>query len=161
MQYVHPCIDFISPAEHINTFHSSLSARLLIFVSNASVVFSSLTKAYFCFCIFSREEKVFWGVFFPKTASLTFYLGRWFFLLISLIFIPQLLSTDTLFCLHFSFSAAWSSAVSQRHSKSVHGYLIFNYFDLISESESHFSIEDISPYSIMSVWELTNAFKCS
>lgn len=62
MQYVHSCIDFISPAEHINTFHSSLSARLLIFVSNVKAVFSSLTNPYFCFCIFSWE-KVFWGFF--------------------------------------------------------------------------------------------------
>lgn len=158
MQYVHSCIDFISPAEHINTFHSSLSARLLIFVSNVKAVFSSLTNPYFCFCIFSWE-KVFWG-FFSRTASLTFYLGRWFFLSISLMFIPHLLSSDTLFCLHFSFSAAWSSVASRRHREFCHGYLIFNYFDLISESDHHFSIEDICPYFIMRLWELFQTDEC-
>jgi hypothetical protein len=50
---VHKCIcsyfiDFMSPSEHINTFHSSLSARL-IFVLNPSAVSSHFKNA----CIFS------------------------------------------------------------------------------------------------------------
>ena len=133
MQYVRSCIDFISPAEHINTFNSSLSARLLIFVLHSSVVFSRLifVSAY------SPGRK--YSEFFSRRASLTLYLREViFFLLISLTFIPHVFSSDTLLCLHFSFSVAWSPVVSQRHRKSFHCYLVFNYFDLISESDHRF-----------------------
>ena len=49
-------IDFISPVEYINTFHRSLSAVLLIFILNPSVVSSCLKNACLYLYILPWEE---------------------------------------------------------------------------------------------------------
>lgn len=74
MQYFHSFIDFISPMEKINTFHRSLSGRLLISVLNSGVVSTSLENACFCFCILPWEEA--YEFLLPHRASLTLHLGK-------------------------------------------------------------------------------------
>lgn len=75
---VHKCIcsyfiDFMSPTEHISTFHSSLSARL-IFVLNPSAVSPHFKMLAFSLTYSPRRDMM--NFSFSNSVSLALYLGE-------------------------------------------------------------------------------------